>query len=236
MKRVSIAAVVCALSGVAVSLAVPQGAAAEPIRVVAGASTATPPLAIWPGTAAPTGDRLAELAERALDALGHPERLVWTPEVPADVNSSEYRVAREAVAGEVGARLGIDPARFVAAWTIADADHQVAVMAALSQVGTPYKRRMSVPGVGFDCSGLTTYAWGTAGFVLPRNSTAQINAAEPRDVFTAQAGDLVRYPGHVMMWLGVDRAIVHSPNTGRRVEVVSLNERRFVRSRMGDPS
>lgn len=228
MKRVSKALVMCALSGASWVLA-PSAVGAEP-GGLAG------PVAVWPGTSVPTGDRLAELALRALDTLGHPERQIWTPAIPADVNSAEYATARAAVAAEVGARLAIDPDRFVAAWSDADADHQVALMAALSQIGTPYKRRMSVPGVGFDCSGLTTYAWAQAGFVLPRNSTAQIRAAEPRDIFSAQAGDLVRYPGHVMMWLGVDRAIVHSPQTGRRVEVASLSERRFVGSKLGDPS
>lgn len=228
MKRVSNVLLVCALSSATLVLA-PTVADAEPTGSVG-------PVAVWPGTTAPTVDRLAELATRALDALGHPERQIWTPTVPADVSSAEYVTARQAVATEVGARLAIDPIRFVAAWSAADADHQVALMAALSQIGTPYKRRMSVPGVGFDCSGLTTYAWAQAGFALPRNSTAQIRAAEPRDIFSAQAGDLVRYPGHVMMWLGVDRAIVHSPQTGRRVEVVSLSERRFDASKLGDPS
>jgi len=228
MKRVSNALMVCILTG-AVLVLVPSNVGASPVGPDA-------PVAVWPGTPAPTVDRLAELADRALDALGHPERQIWTPGVTADVGSPEYAAAREAVAVEIGLRLSIDPTRFVAAWSNADADHQVALMAALSQIGTPYKRRMSVPGVGFDCSGLTTYAWAQAGFALPRNSTAQIRAAEPRDIFTAQAGDLVRYPGHVMMWLGVDRAIVHAPQTGRRVEVASLSERRFVASRLGDPS
>ena len=33
------------------------------------------------------------------------------------------------------------------------------------------------------------------------------------------AGDLVYYPGHVMMYLGVPDTIVHAPYTGRNVEV-----------------
>ena len=51
---------------------------------------------------------------------------------------------------------------------------------------------------------------------------------------TAQAGDLVQYPGHVMIWLGVDRAIVHAPYSGRTVEVDSFSTRRNVR--YGDPT
>ena len=38
----------------------------------------------------------------------------------------------------------------------------------------------SEPGVGFDCSGLTAYAWGVAGQELARQSRAQINALDAR--------------------------------------------------------
>ena len=37
---------------------------------------------------------------------------------------------------------------------------------ALTQVGVPYHRNTSKVGVGFDCSGLTTYAWGQSGVEL----------------------------------------------------------------------
>jgi len=60
--------------------------------------------------------------------------------------------------------------------------------------------------------------------------------AEPRTIFTAQAGDLMRYPGHVMMWLGVGQAIIHSPFAGRNVEVKVLSSRSMQRSKFGDPT
>ena len=40
----------------------------------------------------------------------------------------------------------------------------------MGQLGVPYHYATSEPGVGFDCSGLTHYAWGQAGVYLPRNS------------------------------------------------------------------
>lgn len=98
----------------------------------------------------------------------------------------------------------------------------------------PYQYNTSVPGVGFDCSGLTAYAWGRAGRELAHQSGAQIDAAEPRDAFTARAGDLVEYPGHVMMYLGVDGAIVHAANQDSDVELSFIREGRTVR--FGDPS
>jgi cell wall-associated NlpC family hydrolase len=110
----------------------------------------------------------------------------------------------------------------------------MALLAAFTQLGVPYRRNTSKPGQGFDCSGLTTYAWGEAGFVLQRQSTAQIRASAARDEMSAQAGDLVQYPGHVMMWLGVDRSIIHAPYTGRNVEVDAVSARHRVR--FGDPT
>jgi len=88
---------------------------------------------------------------------------------------------------------------------------------------------MSKANEGFDCSGLTTYAWGVAGATLVRQSGGQIRAAAARTQATAMAGDLVYYPGHVMLWLGVDQTIVHAPYTGRNVEVDTVAKRRSLR-------
>jgi cell wall-associated NlpC family hydrolase len=150
--------------------------------------------------------------------------------------SSAYVAARSELAAKVGLRLWTPGEQFEQAWARADLEHQLAVLGALTQLGVPYKRNASLPGVGFDCSGLTTFAWSMAGFQLPRNSTAQIRAAEPRTFATAQAGDLVRYPGHVMMWLGVGQAIIHSPYPGRHVEIKFLGNRSMKRSKVGDPT
>ncbi|MFM8650642.1 MAG: C40 family peptidase, partial [Actinomycetota bacterium] len=111
-----------------------------------------------------------------------------------------------------------------------------ALMAALAQIGAPYRRRSADPATGFDCSGLTAYAWVEAGYSLARNSTQQFRQGDPRNFFTAQAGDLIRYPGHVMMWLGVDNAVVHSPEPGKVVEVRLLSDRSLRRSGFFDPT
>ncbi len=145
-----------------------------------------------------------------------------------------YPAKRDLVAAAVASRLAIDPALMSAAWASADLEHQQAVLTGLTQLGVPYRRNTSTPGVGFDCSGLTTYAWAGAGVTLVRQSSAQIQAAAPRTVETAQAGDLMQYPGHVMMWLGVGRAALQAPNPGRTVEVVLYRSGRRVR--VGDPT
>ena len=142
----------------------------------------------------------------------------------------------DALAVAVASKLGIDSAAVQTAWRAADGEHQVALVAALSQVGVPYRRNTSKPGIGFDCSGLTTYAWGQAGFSLYRQSGVQIRNAAKVTADSAQPGDLVYYPGHVMMWLGVGSAIVHAPYTGRNVEVSFVSKRRVNRALYGDPT
>ena len=100
-----------------------------------------------------------------------------------------------------------------------------AVNAAMGQLGVPYRYATSDPGVGFDCSGLTHYAWGQAGVYLPRNSAAQAAATPHVPPGDAQPGDLIFYYtpiSHVGIYLGGGQ-LVHAPNTGRTVSVASVN-------------
>ena len=153
----------------------------------------------------------------------------------AETSVTYVRLRREA-ARIAAKRLALNPDELEAAWADSDLNHQTALLAALTQVGVPYKKFARKPGIGFDCSGLTSFAWSQAGFSIPRNSTQQIRAADPRTKDTAQAGDLLRYPGHVMMWLGVGQAVIHSPQPRQFVEVKILNTRTMKRSTFGDPT
>lgn len=149
---------------------------------------------------------------------------------------AQFDYIRDAVAAEAANRLGLDPQAMQAAWRAADDEHQMALMAAFSQLGTRYKAYKATPGVGFDCSGLTSWAWGQAGVSIFHQSRTQINNARAVTRETAQAGDLVYYPGHVMMYLGIDTAIIHAPSTGRTVEVAFVAKRRANSVRFGDPT
>ena len=149
-------------------------------------------------------------------------------------DASAFAALRDQVAAQTAVRLGVDPAQLAQSWAAADSEHQLAVLTGLTQVGVPYRRYMSKPGVGFDCSGLTSYAWSGAGYALTHQSTAQIRAASPRTFETAQPGDLVQYPGHIMMWLGTERAVLQSPRPGKQVEIVNFKYGRTVR--VGDPT
>jgi cell wall-associated NlpC family hydrolase len=102
---------------------------------------------------------------------------------------------------------------------------QVAINAAMSQIGVPYHYAMSSPGVGFDCSGLTAYAWGQAGVGLPHQSAAQAGMLPRVPAEAAQPGDLIFYyspVSHVGIYLGGGQ-LVHAPSTGKTVSVASVN-------------
>jgi len=196
---------------------------------VLGAGGPTP-IASASGPAARTqAPEIADAAAAALQAHGS-----WSDS--GDPNGYiEYLAARDLTVEGIAAELDLDPIELGAAWRGSHPDRQVAILAAVSQLGVPYRSRTSVEGEGFDCSGLTTYAWGRAGVELERQSRSQINAAERVDRDEAQVADLVYYPGHVMMSIGIDGVIVHSPNSGNHVEIRVLPESRAATVSFGDP-
>ena len=100
-----------------------------------------------------------------------------------------------------------------------------AVNAAMSQLGVPYKYATSKPGVSFDCSGLTGYAWEQAGVYLPHQSRAQYASIPHVSKADAQSGDLIFFYSpisHVSIYLG-NGMQVHAPNTGSTVSVAPVN-------------
>lgn len=68
---------------------------------------------------------------------------------------------------------------------------QAAIDAAYSVIGTPYVFGAADPSVGFDCSGLTMWAWAQAGVSLPHSSQMQYDVLPHIDRSELQPGDLV---------------------------------------------
>jgi cell wall-associated NlpC family hydrolase len=115
----------------------------------------------------------------------------------------------------------------------------VAIEAAMDYRGTPYAwggggTRGPGPGmdpdegiVGFDCSGLTQYAYAEAGISIPRNSRAQYATLPKVAVGDLAPGDLVFWATdpsapstihHVAIYLGGDR-ILEAPQSGDVVKI-----------------
>jgi cell wall-associated NlpC family hydrolase len=65
------------------------------------------------------------------------------------------------------------------------------IAAARSVIGIPYIFGAADPAVGFDCSGLTMWAWAHAGVSLPHSSSLQYASLPPIDSSALQPGDLV---------------------------------------------
>ena len=84
--------------------------------------------------------------------------------------------------------------------------------------------------VGFDCSGLTQYAYAQAGISIPRNSRAQYSALPKVSRGSLQAGDLVFWGWdssnwesihHVAIYLG-DGRVLQAPQSGDVVKVSDM--------------
>lgn len=142
-----------------------------------------------------------------------------------------YRVFADRLAVPVADALDLNVGELQRAWADTDLSRQRAIIAGLTQLGVPYRLNSSIAFKSFDCSGLTSYAWGIAGINIARSSSAQYNQAKRIKAENAQPGDLVWRPGHVAMYLGVPGAVLQAPDRGRKVEIQMMNERiaRWVR-------
>lgn len=121
------------------------------------------------------------------------------------------------------------------AWSSASRRRMIVLLSALTQVGVPYQARMASAGVGFDCSGLTSWAWAQVGRYLPHQSSHQIRVIPKSSKARVLPGDIVYFPGHAMLALGVGFAVVHAPGRGKVMEVSPPSSKWVRLARIGTP-
>ena len=103
---------------------------------------------------------------------------------------------------------------------------QTIVNAAYSQLGVPYVWGGTTPGVGLDCSGLTSYCHRVAGISIPRTSSEQL--ASGRRVSNPQPGDICWTPGHVAIYIG-NGQMIEAPDVGQVVKISRVRASVYVR-------
>jgi cell wall-associated NlpC family hydrolase len=156
----------------------------------------------------------------------------------ARARAAGLRRARDAA---LAPRITSDAPQVARALPKGSALGSVAARAALKWLGTPYSWGGGTPAgpslgiaqgahtVGFDCSGLVTYAWARAGIPLTHYATAQYNSGPHPARNQLRPGDLVFFahnpanPGtihHVGIYVG-NGQMVEAPFTGARVRVSS---------------
>lgn len=130
-----------------------------------------------------------------------------------------YATGLAALSRSVGDATGLAAEALLSAWSTAGERRMEALLAALTQVGVDYRYASSTPGRAFDCSGLVSWSWSIAGADLPHQSSAIINQLPHGDISTVLPADVLWYPGHVSLALGVGDAFVDAPNAGNTIRI-----------------
>jgi len=186
----------------------------------------------------------AYAAQQAQQAQLAAARAAAAKNAAAAAKAANAAAAAASVAGAVGggansaanqaaAQAAASAGVTISGSTNGSATGRAAVNAALTQLGVPYvfggTRSTDTPPPGFDCSGLTQWAWQQAGVSIQRTSELQwaslthvsLTALEPGDLIFSEGAP----PGHVVMYVGSgpygSETVVEAPHTGTDVMYTS---------------
>ena len=97
------------------------------------------------------------------------------------------------------------------------------IAVAMQFLGVPYVWGGASPSQGFDCSGLTTYAFAQIGISLPHHAASQYGYGTPVSREDLQPADLVFFNGlgHMGMYIGGGQ-FIHAPHTGDVVKISGI--------------
>lgn len=153
-----------------------------------------------------------------------------------NIEDPTYVAARRATSDLVAAQLSLDADRLNTAWATVPRDHQIAVLAALTQLNVKYVEGKEDPYVQMDCSGLMWYSWRVAGVDAPRQAVSLLDPRMRVERKKAIAGDIAGEGTHVHMYLGIDLAMIHAPFNGKKVKFKIMSEEQAARVAWTDPS
>jgi cell wall-associated NlpC family hydrolase len=153
-----------------------------------------------------------------------------------NINDPQYLAARKVVSDAVAMKMNIDAIALDEAWSRAPRAHQIAVLAAITQLDVPYLEGKEYPYVFMDCSGLMWYAWRSAGVDLPRQSVSQMDRHMRVDRKDAIVGNIVGEGTHIHMYLGVGNAMIHAPFNRKTVRLKMMSEEQASRVVWTNPS
>ena len=179
-----------------------------------------------PGAYLQMRDHVATDAARALQIIARTD----------NHRDEKYLAARRVVSDRVATQMSLDANTMDAAWSATTRSHQIAILAALTQLDVPYLEGAENPYVKMDCSGLLWYAWRAGGVDMPRESAAQLHPKLLISRDKARAGDIIGEGTHVHIYSGVERAVVHAPNTGGDVTLKMMPDYQWNRMLWADPT
>ena len=214
------------------------GLGASPVHAGRGAVIVPPSVVhtTWRSPEMMTKDGLPRhdvLRDRAVEALTAYENSIASSDPKM---ADRYQRALAAVVSIVAARTFVSRSKMLEAWQTTSSRHQKAILVGMTTLGTGYLFGSDNPKKGLDCSGLVAYAWAKSGVKLPMKSDRQMDHSREVSREAARAGDIVGYPGHTMIYLGVGDIVLHSarPNLGVRVGPINWKESPNVK--FADPS
>lgn len=153
-----------------------------------------------------------------------------------NIDDPLYVDARKVVSDKVAVIMKLDAARLHTSWTKAPRDHQIAVLAALTQLNVRYIEGKEDPYVQMDCSGLLWYSWRIAGVDMPRQAVSQLDRHMRIERKEAKMGDIAGEGTHVQMYLGQGLAFIHAPFNGKQVKFKTMSPEQAERVVWTNPS